>query len=54
VGTRLKIVVLYPDQYTLAKLDVLAGVGWKKFDPREKRYLYGLKFNGILVKTTTH
>jgi hypothetical protein len=50
VGTRLKIVVLYPNEYSLAKLDVFARIVWKQFDKREKRYLYGLKFNGILAE----
>ncbi len=50
VGTRLKIVVLYPKEYSLAKLDVLAKIVWKKFDKKEKRYLYGMKFNGILAE----
>ena len=50
VGTRLKIVVMYPNEYSLAKLDVFARIVWKKFDKREKRYLYGLKFNGILAE----
>ncbi len=50
VGTRLKIVVLYPEEYSLAKLAVSARVVWKKVDARQKRYLYGLKFNEILVK----
>ena len=48
VGTRLKIAVLYPDEYRLAKLAVFARIVWKRFDKKEKRYLYGLKFNGIL------
>jgi hypothetical protein len=50
VGTQLKIVVLYPDEYSLAKLDVFARIIWKEFDDRESRYLYGLKFNGILAE----
>jgi hypothetical protein len=50
VGTRLKIVVLYPNEYSLAKLSVFARIVWKQFDKREKRYLYGLKFNGILAE----
>src|SRR4030042_3267414 len=50
VGTRLKIVVLYPKEYRLAKLEVFAKIVWKRFEKREKRYLYGLKFNGILAK----
>jgi len=50
VGTRLKIVVLYPNEYRLAKLNVLARIVWKKFDKKEKRYLYGMKFNGILAE----
>jgi hypothetical protein len=50
VGTRLKIVVLYPEEYRLAKLDVFAKIVWKRFDKKEKRYLYGLKFNGILAE----
>jgi hypothetical protein len=50
VGTRLKIVVLYPKEYSLAKLEVFAKIVWKRFDKREKKYLYGLKFNGILAE----
>lgn len=50
VGTRLKIVVLYPDEYSLAKLAVFAKIVWKKLDSREKSYLYGLKFNEILAQ----
>ena len=50
VGTRFKIVVLYPEEYSLAKLVVFARIVWKKLDARQKRYLYGLKFNEILVK----
>jgi hypothetical protein len=50
VGTLLKIVVLYPEEYTLAKLAVLAKIVWKKLDAGQKRYLYGLKFNEILVR----
>jgi len=50
VGTRLKIVVLYPREYRLAKLEVFAKIVWKRFEKREKRYLYGLKFNGILAE----
>jgi hypothetical protein len=48
VGTRLKIVVWYAEEYCLAKLPVLARIVWKRFDKKEKRYLYGLKFNQIL------
>jgi hypothetical protein len=48
VGTRLKIVVWYAEEYCLAKLPVLARIVWKRFDKKEKRYLYGLKFNEIL------
>ena len=47
VGTRLKIVVLYPKEYSLGTLEVFARIVWKRFDMKEKRYLYGLKFNGI-------
>jgi len=47
-GTRLKIVVWYAEEYCLAKLPVLARIVWKRFDKKEKRYLYGLKFNEIL------
>ncbi len=50
LGTRLRITVLYPDQYSLGKLEVYGRIVWKKFDNREKRYLYGLKFNGILAE----
>ena len=50
VGTRLKIAVLYPEEYRLAKLAVFAKIVWKRFDKKEKRYLYGLKFNGILAE----
>jgi hypothetical protein len=50
VGTRLKIVVLYPKEYSLAMLEVFARIVWKRFDIKEKRYLYGLKFNGILAE----
>jgi hypothetical protein len=50
VGTRLKVVVLYPEEYRLAKLEVFAKIVWKRFDKKEKRYLYGLKFNGILAE----
>jgi hypothetical protein len=50
VGTQLKIVVLYPDEYSLAKLDVFARIVWKEFDERESRYLYGLEFSGILAE----
>ena len=50
VGTQLRIVVLYPCEYCLAKLDVYARIVWKKFEKKEKRYLYGLKFNGILAE----
>jgi hypothetical protein len=50
VGTRLKIVVLYPQEYSLATLELFARIVWKKFDRKEKRYLYGLKFNGILAE----
>jgi hypothetical protein len=50
VGTRLKIVVLYPKEYSLAMLEVFARIVWKSFDKKEKRYLYGLKFNGILAE----
>jgi hypothetical protein len=50
LGTRLKIAVLYPQEYTLAKLEVVAKIVWKTFDKKEKRYLYGLKFNGILAE----
>jgi len=50
VGTRLKIIVLYPEDYSLAKLEVFARIVWKRFDVKEKRYLYGLKFNGILAE----
>ena len=45
--TQLKIAVLYPCEYCLAKLDVYAEIVWKKFDNRGKRYLYGLRFNAI-------
>jgi PilZ domain len=48
VGTRLKIVVWYAEEYCLAKLPVLARIVWKRFDKKEKRYLYGLKFNEIM------
>ncbi len=48
VGTRLKILVWYAEEYCLAKLPVLARIVWKRFDKKEKRYLYGLKFNEIL------
>jgi hypothetical protein len=47
VGTRLEIVVLYPKEYSLETLEVFARIVWKRFDIKEKRYLYGLKFNGI-------
>jgi hypothetical protein len=50
LGTRLKIAVLYPKEYSLAKLEVVAKIVWKTFDKKEKRYLYGLKFNGILAE----
>jgi hypothetical protein len=50
VGMQLKIVVLYPSEYSLENLKVLAKIVWKKIDKREKRYLYGLKFNGILAE----
>ena len=50
VGTRLKIAVLYPNEYSLAKLEVFARIVWKRFDRKEKRYLCGLKFNGILAE----
>jgi hypothetical protein len=50
VGTRLKIVVLYPKEYSLATLEVFAKIVWKRFDKKEKRYLYGLKFNEILAE----
>jgi len=50
VGTQLKIVVLYPSEYSLANLKVLARIVWKKIDKSEKRYLYGLKFNEILAE----
>jgi len=50
VGTRLKIVVLYAKEYGLAMLEVFARIVWKRFDKKEKRYLYGLKFNGILAE----
>jgi hypothetical protein len=50
VGTRLKIAVLYAHEYSLAKLSVFARIVWKRFDVKEKRYLYGLKFNGILAE----
>ena len=50
VGTRLKIAVLYREEYSLAKLEVFAKIVWKTFDKKEKRYLYGLKFNAILAE----
>ena len=50
VGTRLKIAVLYPDEYRLGKLEVYARIVWKMFDQKEKRYLYGMKFNEILAE----
>jgi len=50
LGTRLKIAVLYPQEDSLAKLEVFAKIVWKTFDKKEKRYLYGLKFNGILAE----
>ena len=49
VGTRLRIAVLYPEEYRLAKLAVFARIVWKRFDKKEKRYLYGLKFSGIMA-----
>ncbi len=49
-GTQLKIVVWYPNEYRLGMLEVFARIVWKRFDEREKRYLYGLKFNGILAE----
>jgi len=48
VGTQLKIVVLYPLGYGLGNLEVSGEVVWKKVDKKERRYLYGFKFNGIL------
>ncbi len=50
VGTRLKIAVLYPEEYSLAVLKVFAKIVWRRFDKKEERYLYGLKFNGILAE----
>jgi len=50
VGTQLRIVVLYPEEYSLAMLEVFAKIVWKRFEIKEKRYLYGLKFNGILAE----
>lgn len=50
IGTQLKIVVLYPCEYSLANLKVFAKIVWKKIDKRGRRYLYGLKFNGILAE----
>lgn len=50
VGTRLKIILLYAKDYGLAMLEVFAKIVWKRFDKKEKRYLYGLKFNGILAE----
>lgn len=48
IGTQLKIVLLYPWGYGLANLEVSGEVVWKKVDKKERRYLYGFKFNGIL------
>jgi hypothetical protein len=50
VGTRLKIAVLYADDYCLAKLAGFARIVWKKLDTRQKTYLYGLKFNEIMAQ----
>lgn len=50
VGTRLKITVLYPDEYRLGKLEVYARIVWKMYDQKEKRYRYGMKFNEILAE----
>jgi hypothetical protein len=50
IGTQLKIIVLYPWEYTLANFQVFAKIVWKKIDKRGGRYLYGLKFNGILAE----
>ncbi len=48
IGTQLKIVLLYPWGYGLTNLEVSGEVVWKKVDKKERRYLYGFKFNGIL------
>lgn len=50
IGTQLRIIVLYPREYTLANFQVFARIVWKKMDKRGGRYLYGLKFNGILAE----
>jgi len=50
VGTNLKIVVLFPKEYSLADFEVFGKIIWKKVEPggRAKAYQYGLKFVEIL------
>jgi len=50
IGTALKIDVLFPKNYELANLEVVAEVVWKKVivDRRGKGYQYGLKIVQIL------
>jgi c-di-GMP-binding flagellar brake protein YcgR len=48
VGTKLRIVVLFPWDYELRSLEVLAEVIWKKAADKREGYQYGMKFNHIL------
>ena len=50
VGTNLKIVVLFPKEYSLADFEVFGKIIWKKAETggRAKAYQYGVKFVEIL------
>ena len=50
IGTRLKIAVLFPAEYELAKFEVFAEIIWKRVNvgKGEEGYQYGLKFVQIL------
>jgi c-di-GMP-binding flagellar brake protein YcgR len=49
VGSKLRIAVLFPNEYELANFEVFAEVIWKQAaNKREEGYQYGIKFNQIL------
>jgi hypothetical protein len=52
IGTKLKIAVLFPNEYELANIEVFAEIIWKRVsvDRTGKGYQYGLKFIQILKK----
>ena len=49
IGTKLRIAVLFPNEYELANFEVFVEIIWKKaVDRMEEGYQYGVKFSQIL------